>query len=128
MLRGGRRMTRPWTDDEVEAMVRALREGATYSEVSAMLGRSRGAIAGCIRRYMEGRDALPVLPVIPAAPAGVSLLGLRPGMCKWPIAEVPALTGGYAFCAMPVGHQGAVYCAHHRRLATTAPRTERRAA
>jgi hypothetical protein len=121
-------MTQPWTDDEVAAMVRALREGATYSECAAMFGRTIGAIAGCVRRYKEGGVALPVLPVIPAEPAGVSLLGLRPGMCKWPIAEVPSLTGGYAFCAMPVGHQGAVYCAHHRRLATTARAEERRAA
>jgi hypothetical protein len=120
-------MTKPWTDDEVEAMVRALREGATYSEVSAMLGRSRGAIAGCIRRYKEGGVSLPVLPVIPAEPAGVSLLGLKAQQCKWPVAEVPDLVGGYAFCAAKVAHRGAVYCAHHRRLATTAPR-ERQAA
>jgi hypothetical protein len=61
-------------------------------------------------------------------PAGVSLLALKAAQCKWPIADVPELTGGYAFCAKAVGHQGAVYCAHHKRLATTAPRTERRAA
>jgi hypothetical protein len=67
-------------------------------------------------------------------PSGVSLLGLRAGQCKWPVAEVPDLVGRYAFCAQPVGHKGAVYCNHHRRLATTAastkaqPRTERRAA
>jgi len=122
-------MTQPWTDDEVAAMVRALREGATYSECAAMFGRTIGAIAGCVRRYKEGRVALPVLPDSPAPePAGVSLLGLRPGMCKWPVAEVPTLTGGYAFCAMPVGHQGAVYCDRHRRLATNVPKAERRAA
>jgi hypothetical protein len=118
----------PWTDDEVAALVRALREGATYSECAAMFGRTIGAIAGCVRRYKEG--ALPVVLLDSPAPepAGVSLLGLRPGMCKWPVAEVPSLTGGYAFCAAKVPHSGAVYCAHHRRLATTAPRTERRAA
>jgi hypothetical protein len=123
-------MTKPWTDDEVEAMVRALREGATYSEVSAMLGRSRGAIAGCIRRYTRSREALPVLlPDSPAPePAGVSLLGLKPGMCKWPVAEVPSLTGGFAFCAAKVPHPGAVYCMRHQRIAMSAPREKRQAA
>jgi hypothetical protein len=123
------RMTKPWTDDEVAALVRALREGATYSECGTMFGRTIGAIAGCIRRYKEGQLAPVALPDDPASvPAGVSLLGLRPGMCKWPIAEAPEITGGFAFCAMPVGHQGAVYCAHHRRMATTARAEERRAA
>jgi len=121
-------MTRPWTDDEVAALVRALREGATYSECADMFGRTRSAIAGCIRRYMEGREALPVLVTPEAEPAGVSLLALKAGMCKWPVKDAPDLVGGFAFCAKPVGYSGAVYCAHHRRLATTAPRTERRAA
>jgi hypothetical protein len=58
----------------------------------------------------------------------VSLLGLRAGQCKWPVAEVPDLVGRFAFCAKPVGHQGAVYCNHHKRLAVTTPRLERRAA
>jgi len=115
--------TQPWTDDEVAALVRALREGATYSECAAMFGRTIGAIAGCVRRYKEGTAGPPVLVAAdPTEPAGVSLLGMKAGMCKWPIADVPSLTGGYAFCAMPVGHQGAVYCAHHRRKAVSAPR------
>ena len=111
-------------------MVRALREGATYSECAAMFGRTIGAIAGCVRRYKEGKVALPVIPATePAAePAGVSLLGLSAGMCKWPVAEVPDLVGHYAFCAKPVGYSGAVYCSHHKRLAVTTPRPERRAA
>jgi hypothetical protein len=122
-------MTKPWSDDEVAAMVRALREGATYSECGTMFGRSRSAIAGCLRRYMEGRDALPVLPDSPAPePAGVSLLGLKAGMCKWPVAEVPSLTGGFAFCAMPVGYSGAVYCARHHRISMSAPREKKQAA
>jgi hypothetical protein len=116
-------MTKPWTDDEVAALVRALREGATYSECGAMFGRTRSAIAGCIRRYMEGREALPVLPAKPEAePAGVSLMALKAGMCKWPVKDAPEITGGFIFCAMPVGYSGAVYCAHHRRKAVSAPR------
>jgi len=84
----------PWTDDEVAAMVRALREGATYSECAAMFGRTRGAIAGCIRRYTAGNEALPVLPATePAAePAGVSLLALKAGMCKWPVRDAPEIS------------------------------------
>jgi hypothetical protein len=121
-------MTQPWTDDEVAALVRAQLEGATYSECAAMFGRTIGAIAGCVRRYKEGKVSLPVLVAPAPEPAGVSLLGLRPGMCKWPIAEVPDLTGGYAFCAKAVGHQGAVYCNHHRRLAVSTRAEERRAA
>jgi len=54
-----------WTDDEVAALVRALREGATYSECAAMTGRTIGAIAGCVRRYKEGK----LVPVPVDAPA-----------------------------------------------------------
>ena len=121
-------MTQPWTDDEVEVMVRALREGATYSDVAAMLGRTIGAIAGCVRRYKEGA-AGPLVPADPASePAGVSLLGLKAGMCKWPVADAPELTGGFAFCAKPVGYSGAIYCARHQRIAASAPREKRQAA
>jgi hypothetical protein len=122
-------MTKPWTDDEVAALVRAQLEGATYSECAAMFGRTIGAIAGCIRRYKEGKLAVPALPEAPAVePARVSQMALRAGQCKWPVADAPDLVGGFAFCAKPVGHQGAVYCDRHKRLAVTTPRTERRAA
>jgi hypothetical protein len=118
-------MTKPWTDDEVAALVRALREGATYSDCAAMFGRTIGAIAGCVRRYTQGKEALPVEP--PPATFRVTLLALQHGQCKWPVADAPDLVGNYEFCGRHA-HQGAVYCNHHRRLATTAPRTERRAA
>jgi hypothetical protein len=113
-------MTRPWTDDEVAALVRALREGATYMECAAMTGRTKGAIAGCIRRYTQGKEALPVEP--PPATFRVAQVELKAGQCKWPVADAPDLVGGYAFCAQPVGHQGAVYCDRHRRLATNVPK------
>ena len=63
--------------------------------------------------------ALPVEP--PPATFRVSLLALKAGMCKWPVADAPDLTGGFEFCGRHA-HQGAVYCDRHRRLATNVPK------
>ena len=95
-------------------MVLALREGATYSDVAAMLGRTRCAIAGCLRRYTERKKAL---PVDEAGEGGVTLLGLKEGRCKWPVRAAPGVIGGHYFCAARVEFMGASYCAPHRQVA-----------
>jgi len=47
----------------------------------------------------------------------IPLMDIGHGQCRFPVREDPSVTGSHLFCAQATS-PGAVYCAHHHRIAT----------
>jgi GcrA cell cycle regulator len=142
-----------WTDARVQALKRLWAEGFSAAETAARLGGvTRNAVIGKLHRLgLSGRR--PTTPARrprgegprparrtavraprpaacaapPAAPEAAGrvpdLLGLRPGLCRWPIGD--PRSSAFSFCGAGCGRLGP-YCPAHRRRAHV--RRRRRAA
>lgn len=60
-----KRVEKPWTEEEVQYLIRNLDMGYTYSQIAEGLGRPRNAVAGKIRRLR----GIPDRPKVRAAKA-----------------------------------------------------------
>ena len=50
-----RKKVRPWTQDDVNEMMRLHREGKSHREIAAALGRSTGNVSNRLKMAKEGR-------------------------------------------------------------------------
>lgn len=66
----------------------------------------------------------PVLePIAKPETAGVSIMGLRDGLCRWPLWETDAPSADKRYCGSKT-EEGRVYCAHCATIAYSPRRTE----
>jgi GcrA cell cycle regulator len=91
-----------------------------------------------VTRALKPKPALPVPPPplprptppvedpMRVEPGTVTLLALKPGMCKWPVNDPPRF-GEYLFCGVSQVAER-VYCEHHARIAYTGTRSRKDAA
>ena len=50
-----RRKTRPWTQDDVNELIRLHREGLSHRQIAEKLGRSKGNVSNRLKMAKEGR-------------------------------------------------------------------------
>lgn len=120
--------------DETEAMLKQLYlEGRTYSQIGKVIGVSRCAVSGKLRRLMGAgvvpkinRDrgkppsarsytprrkqlALVVEPAPQPECVPVDLMDMQSGQCRFPVTEAAP----YGFCGAPSKDS---WCAYHRAI------------
>lgn len=139
-----------WTDERVALLKKLWGEGKTAAEIATTLGGvTRNAVIGKAHRLKLSNRISPIQPAkkvsakapantsTPPAPQpkrpkiktediprgqGLSLLDLKPNMCRWPSGD--PRDQDFGFC----GHRcspGLPYCDEHARIAYQAARSNR---
>ncbi|MFN3699931.1 MAG: GcrA family cell cycle regulator [Alphaproteobacteria bacterium] len=136
-----------WTDERVALLKKLWGEGKTAAEIATTLGGvTRNAVIGKAHRLKLSNRLSPIQPAkktktpantsTPPAPPkrvkvktediprglGLSLMELKPNMCRWPSGD--PRDDDFGFCG---GHAipGLPYCEEHARIAYQAARNNR---
>lgn len=123
-----------WTDDRVNLLKQLWGEGKTAAEIAKALGEgvTRNAVIGKAHRLKLSSRVSPiqqntkkqkseapkprrvVQPIPEFKGKGVSLVDLKPGMCRWPVGDPKEENFNFCGCkSLP----GLPYCEHHAKLA-----------
>lgn len=140
-----------WTDERVALLKKLWGEGKTAAEIATTLGGvTRNAVIGKAHRLKLSNRTSPIQPAKkqktpantstpPAAVAapkklrpakaidipkgqGLSLMELKPNMCRWPSGDPRDEDFGFCGCASIVGLP---YCEEHAKIAYQAARNNR---
>ncbi len=137
-----------WTDERVTVLKKLWGEGKTAAEIATTLGGvTRNAVIGKAHRLKLSNRTSPIQPnKKPKTPAntstppvvapkktrskvmdipkgqGLSLLELKPNMCRWPSGD--PRDDDFGFCG-ELGAPSMPYCEEHARIAYQAARNNR---
>ena len=120
-----------WNPERNALLAKLWSDGSPTPSIAATLGTTKNAILGKAYRLglprrapssRPGSAPRPVCSVSPAPPEKPlhPVLGLRQGLCRWPIGDV--IAPDFRFCLEATADR-AVYCAHHARIATQPARS-----